>query len=550
MQLSRREFTGGAVSLALGSQLAAPAFAQGAASLSGAVAAIRAYAEANRVFFNLPGLTLGLMAPDGFAADLNLGMANRDTRSPIGPETLFQIGSISKVMTGIVIHQLAAEGRVGLNQRVSDILPLLQLPRGNAITVQHLLDHSAGLADSPPVFGPLWTAYAPGEHWHYSNTGYDILGKIAEHAGRKPLAALMAERIFQPLGMNRTRGAIVGADRTRYAQGYEAADPIAVYARGVPLAPAAWVDVTFAAGSVASTSDDMTRFMRALHEASQGRGALGLSAQQAQQFTTHAVRSDTPGMSYGNGLMHVGNAGRAYLHHTGGMVSFSSAFHLDVASGVGAFASTNLSAFAEYRPRLLTRFAVDALTNALSGRPLPAPPPLQVPLANAASFIGGYVGPGGAFDVRPGNPLTIVTRQGAAVLQPWGDDVFRTTHPQFRQFSLVFERNGGVITGANWGPSNFVKQGLKAQAAPSNPALARLAGRYVNDNPWFGAAIVVERGGRLWLGTDTPMTSIGDNLWRIGTQSWSPERGAFADFIDGRPQTFILSGERFLRHEI
>jgi CubicO group peptidase (beta-lactamase class C family) len=548
--LSRREFAGGAVSLALGSQLAAPAFAQVTASLSAAVAAIRAYADANRTFFNLPGLTIGLMAPNGFATELHLGFANLDQRTPIGPDTLFQIGSISKVMTGIVLHQLAAEGRIGLNQRVSEILPLLQLPRGNAITVQHLLDHSAGLADSPPVFGPLWTAYAPGEHWHYSNTGYDILGEIAERAGTKPLATLMAERIFQPLGMTRTRGAIVGADRARYAQGYEAADMMAAYARGVPLAPAAWVDVTFGAGNVASTADDMTRFMRSLFEASRGRGALGLSAQQAQQLTAHAVRSDTPGMSYGNGLMHVGNAGRSYLHHTGGMVSFSSAFHLDVASGVGAFASTNLSAFAEYRPRLLSRFAVDALTNALAGRPLPAPPPLQVPLPNAASFIGGYVGPGSGFDVRPGNPLTIVTPQGAAALQPWSGDVFRTTHPQFRRFSLVFERSGGVITGASWGPSSFAKQGVKPQTAPSDPALARLAGRYVNDNPWFGSAIVVERGGKLWLGTETPLTSIGDNLWRVGAQSWSPERASFADFIDGRPQTFILSGEKFPRHEI
>jgi hypothetical protein len=67
-------------------------------------------------------------------------------------------------------------------------------------------------------------------------------------------------------------------------------------------------------------------------------------------------------MTYGNGLMHVGNASRSYLHHTGGMVSFSSSFHLDVRSGVGAYASANVSAFFEYRPRLLTLFAASALT--------------------------------------------------------------------------------------------------------------------------------------------------------------------------------------------
>ena len=280
MQLSRRAFTGGAFGFVLGSQLDAPALAQAPANLGGAIATIRAYAEAHLSFFGLPGLTLALATPAGFATVENFGFANADARTPIGPDTLFQIGSISKSMTATVVHQLAAERRLGLDQRVSDILPAIPLPAGNAITVQHLLDHVAGLADSTPVFatGGLWAGYAPGTHWHYSNTGYEILGKLAEHAGGKPLAQLMKERIFLPLGMARTRGAILGADRMLYAQGYEAADQTAVFARGVALAPAPWVDVTFGAGSVASTGSDMIRFMRSLADAIQGRGGQSYSS--------------------------------------------------------------------------------------------------------------------------------------------------------------------------------------------------------------------------------------------------------------------------------
>jgi CubicO group peptidase (beta-lactamase class C family) len=455
-------------------------------------------------------------------------------------------------MTAAVIHQIAAEGKLSLGGRVSDILPAIALPPGNAVTVQHVLDHVAGLADSPPLFGKggLWTAYAPGAHWHYSNTGYELLGKIAEHSGGKPLAQLLTERIFSPLGMTRTKGAIVGRDRTLYAQGYEAADETAVYARGVPLAPAAWVDVTFGAGCVASTADDMGRFLRSIANAAQGRGGLGLSPEKAKLFTAHSVPSDAPGMSYGNGLMHVGNAGRSYLHHTGGMVSFSSSFHVDVASGVGAFASTNLSAFAEYRPRQLTRFAVDALTNAMAGRALPSPPALETPLPNASAFIGSYSGPAGEFEIRHGSSLTIVTKDGEAPLQAWGGDTFRTTHPGFHQFSLVFERTKGVITGASWGPASYVKQGTGGQLSKSDSALSKLAGRYVNDSPWFGTATVVERGGKLWIGTETPMTRIGDNLWRVGQDAWSPERASFSGFVDGRPQVFNFSGEPFLRRDV
>ncbi len=552
MQITRRGFTRGAVGLALGGQLGVAAFAQPRTDFTAALAAIRAHGEAHLAYFGLPGMTLGLTTPDGFSTVLNFGYANREARSPIGPDTLFQIGSISKVMTAALLHQFASEGRFKLGDRASDVLPSLPLPAGNSISVQHMIDHVAGLPGDEPLWveGGQRTAYAPGAHWHYSNTGYEMLGKIAEHFGGKPLDQLLADRIFQPLGMARSRGAIVGADRTLYAQGYEAADSTVPWARGAALAPGAWVDVTFAAGSVASTADDMTHFLRTLASAAQGRGGLGLSPERAKLFTTHAVPSDTPGMTYGNGLMHVTNAGRSYLHHTGGMVTFASSFHVDTASGVGAFASSNVSGFLEYRPRLLSRYAVDVLTSALAGKPIPAAPSLETPLPGAAAYVGHYAGPAGSFDVRPGKPLTLIAGGQSADLQPWGGDLFRTTHPAFRQFTFKFERKGGAVVGASSGAASYLRQGSAGQLPASDPALARLGGRYVNDNPWVGTAMVVERGGKLWIGTETPMTKIGDNLWRVGEESWNPERASFANFIDGRPQTLIFSGEKFLRHDI
>jgi hypothetical protein len=138
----------------------------------------------------------------------------------------------------------------------------------------------------------------------------------------------------------------------------------------------------------------------------------------------------------------------------------------------------------------------------------------------------------------------------AAALELVADDVFRTTHPRFRNQSVWFDRKGAGIVLANWGPDIYVREGSGGRIPPSDPALARLAGRYVNDNPWYGASSVFERGGKLWIGTETPLTPIGDNLWRVGKKDWSPERASFANFIDGRPQTLIFSGEKFLRHDI
>ncbi len=548
MLISRRTFAGGALGFTLGGQLAAPGFAQNS-DLAAALAAIRRFGEVHLDHYGVPGLTLGVTMPNGIATVFNFGFSDRQARTPIGPDTLFQIGSISKLINAAILHQLAAEGQVRLSDRVSDLLPAVPLPAGNTIQVQHLLDHVSGLPSDAPLSsdGGLWTAYAPGEHWHYSNTGYEILGRLIEKVAGKSLAIVTRERILAPLGISRTRGAIISNDRALYAKGYTPADlPFAV---GVPLVPAPWVDVTSAAVNLASTADDMNRLLRSLANAVQGRGGLGLSPEAGRAYATHSVLSDERGVRYGNGLMQYDWRGRSYLHHTGGMVSFTSSFHIDVASGVGAFASANIGALSDYRPRLLTQFAVDALTDAMAGHRISSPPRLSASLAYPASYIAKYTGSSGAFEVRAGNPLTIVADGQSATLQPWDGELFRTTHPSFRDFSLLFERKGSAILGAYWGPATYVRDGSAMPVPASDGELVNLAGHYGNDDPWFGSLRLVERGGFLWLGTETPIRKIADNLWRVGEQSWSPERGSFGDFVDGRPQTFVYSGEEFTRRD-
>src|SRR4029078_1409 len=93
MLITRRAFTGGALSVAL----AAPALGQAVRTdLAAALAAIRAFGEATRGFYAPPGSTLGLPTPDGFSTVMDFGYANADARTPITADTLFQIGSINK----------------------------------------------------------------------------------------------------------------------------------------------------------------------------------------------------------------------------------------------------------------------------------------------------------------------------------------------------------------------------------------------------------------------------------------------------------------------
>ena len=168
MTLTRRQFGSAALGGAMAPLLAPPAFAQAAPGLAAAIDAIRDYGARHLVHFRLPGMTLGLTAPNGLSTVLNFGFADREARRPITPDTLFEVGSITKVMTAALIQQLAGEGRCGVSDRIGALLPSLPLPSGNAITVQQLIDHVSGLASDVPldVAGGLWTGFEPGTHRH------------------------------------------------------------------------------------------------------------------------------------------------------------------------------------------------------------------------------------------------------------------------------------------------------------------------------------------------------------------------------------------------
>jgi hypothetical protein len=350
--------------------------------------------------------------------------------------------------------------------------------------------------------------------------------------------------------MIRSRGALKAADRLLYAQGYEPADLSIPFLCGTPLRPAAWVDSTSAAGSTASTAADMMRYLQGIAGAARGSGGMGLGPKPALVWTSHSVPSDSPEMRYGNGLMHVEDKGRRYIHHTGGMVSFSSSFHVDTGNGIGSFASTNFSAFPEYRPRKVTMFAVQALAAAEAGQAVPDPPSLESIVKRPGDYLGRYAAGSRAFEVRGSSALSIVSNGNAAALEPAGEDLLVTAHPDFRNFTLKFERSNKAIVGASWGSDSFVRDGAAMHIPPSNPELARLAGHYYNDSPWWPPVVVVERAGKLWLGTETPLAPVGKNLWRVGDDNWSPERVSFADVMNGKPQTFVFSGTEFSRQDV
>ncbi len=172
-----------------------------------------------------PGMTIGVVRDGELLLHRHAGQASLELGVPIGPDTSFRIASVSKQFTCAAILVLAAEGRLDVQDEARKHLPELA-DFGHRLTVAHLMHNTSGIRDmleimrmggadlSMPcsrddLLAGIWRQrtlnFAPGTRYLYSNSNFLLLGVIAERLSGRKLPEFLAERIFHPLGMNRTR---------------------------------------------------------------------------------------------------------------------------------------------------------------------------------------------------------------------------------------------------------------------------------------------------------------------------------------------------------
>src|SRR6185503_11576865 len=199
-----------------------------------------------------PGMTLALANRDGLIRVSTYGYADTKAGLKVAPETMFEIGSISKSFVGLLLLQLRDEGKLDLNKPIVEYLPWLKINSKFApVTTHHILSHTAGLPGQPllldALLGDLWTAYEPGKRFLYSNTGYNILGFLIEAIDKRPFAEAMRARMLTPLGMTASSPIITNNLRKVMAIGYEPLAESKPFPTNGPLAEAQWVEVDIAA---------------------------------------------------------------------------------------------------------------------------------------------------------------------------------------------------------------------------------------------------------------------------------------------------------------
>lgn len=166
----------------------------------------------------LPGMALGVLDGDGQVLSA-AGLRNAFTGDPATPDTLFQIGSLTKMYTATLIMQLVDEGRVHLDDPVTTYLPGLRLlgdPDLSEITVRSLVTHTSGIEGDSffdtgrgddavaliiPRLAEIGMIHEPGARWSYCNTGFVLAGRIVEVATGMPWHSALSRRIVAPLAV-------------------------------------------------------------------------------------------------------------------------------------------------------------------------------------------------------------------------------------------------------------------------------------------------------------------------------------------------------------
>lgn len=354
------------------------------------------------------GLVVGVVGPD---TRYTVAAGSERPDRPLDEHSIFEIGSITKVFTGILLAEMAERGEVRLEQPVAELLPAgTRVPSrgGMPITLGHLATQTSGLPRLPDNLRPANPAnpYAdygveqlhdflsrhelrrdPGAQYEYSNLGAGLLGHaLAVRAGRS-YEDLVRERILAPLGMAASGIALTPAMRARAVDGRTADGEV------VP-----WWDMpTLAgAGALRSSLHDMMRFLEANLQPPDSPLGRAITLSHGPRFRVNAALS--VGLHWHRSTFR----GDTLVWHNGGTGGFRTILAWNPATRTGAVLLGSSSQDNE-----------DIVRHVLLGTPLLAQR-VRTEIAMPAADLQPYAG---VYDFTPQFAITVALRDGVLVAQ-------------------------------------------------------------------------------------------------------------------------------------
>ncbi len=392
-----------------------------------------------------PGIVLGILEADGSTRIVSYGSAGPDAR-PLGPKSIFEIGSITKVFTGTLLADMVERGEVALDDPVSKYLPegvTVPSRSGRQITLLDLATHRSALTRMPDNMsrepGNPYPEYAIedmyaflqrhelrrdiGAEHEYSNIGAALLGHALEQAAGESYETLLRKRILDPLSMHMTSTVVADAMRDWNTQGHDDDGKVAPY-RDWPNLPGM--------GALRSNAEDMLRFL----QASVGEPVTRLDSVMRM---AHQVRSRIDANADIGLAWQVRKLGdRRIITHGGGTVGYSTLIAFDPDKRIGFVQLTNVAEFGD-------DIGLDFLRR---GPPL-ALPEVAVSMDIMAAYAGVYeMAPGRSVVVRQESDGTMtlqVPRNVRFRLYATSDTTFFTKRAPWR-FTFSTDAAGKVTT--------------------------------------------------------------------------------------------------------
>lgn len=330
------------------------------------------------------------------------GVVRIDTGVPVTPDTLFQIGSTTKVHTAALVMQLVDEGAIGLDVPVREQLPGFRLATEDAtgsVTPRHLMSMSSGIDNGPyDCFGPgddalagyvagletLEPLFAPGRGYGYSNASTNVSGRLVEYVTGQTWEQALRERLLEPAGLADSTTSTENVIVRRHALGHALVD-------GEPVLVPTWSlprSMGPAGSTLCSTAGDLVRLAAVF--LSRGRPLRGdpvLTAGAVDQMQRPQV--EVPGVLLANwwGLGPYGTqwSGGILVGHSGTNLSGSS--YLLWSPEFQVAVATTVNTPAGGYP-----FAKAAFTELFGRHAGLEPPPRPVPQPDLAIDVERFVG--------------------------------------------------------------------------------------------------------------------------------------------------------------
>lgn len=371
------------------------------------------------------GIVVGMIGPEGRRV-IGYGHLKKDDPRTPGGDTIFEIGSVTKVFTSLLLSDMVQRGEVSLDDPVAKYLPpTVKMPQrnGRSITLIDLATHTSGLPRLPTNLKMTNPAnpYADysvdqlyqflstyqltrdiGAKYEYSNLGGGFLGHVLARRAGTDYETLLHSRICGPLGMSSTEITLTPELKARLAQGYDAS-----------MSPVAnWDLPTLAgAGAIRSTANDLLIFLAA----NLGYTKSPLAPAMAAMLTTRRP-TGIPGLEIALGWHILTRDGQEIVWHNGGTGGYRSFIGFDKKTGVGVVALSNAA----------TTAGVDDIGYHLldANVPLWQPPKEHKEIAVDPKIFDGYVG---RFQLAP-TFIIAVTREGNQLF------VQATGQPKFQVF--------------------------------------------------------------------------------------------------------------------